>query len=294
MNYLSSFIAIIGPPNVGKSTLLNRILGEKLAIVSPKPQTTRNRIIGIYHGNGFQIVFMDTPGIHTTRTALHKSMVASARTACREVDMVLLMIEIGHPDDPEIPSLIKNLKKLRKSCILAINKIDMHPKEWLLPVIDSYRGMYDFQAIVPISAPKGDGVDKLIDELRLTLKSGPQYFPEEIKTDQSEIALVSEIIREKVYHHTSKELPYSTAVTVDEMKEVPSKNLLSIIARVHVERDSQKAILIGKGGRMIKAIGRSARREIQKMFAMRTYLDLTVTVAKNWTTDTRALRRLGY
>lgn len=294
MNYLSSFIAIIGPPNVGKSTLLNRILGEKLAIVSPKPQTTRNRIIGIYHGNGFQIVFMDTPGIHTTRTALHKSMVASARTACREVDMVLLMIEIGHPDDPEIPSLIKNLKKLRKSCILAINKIDMQAKERLLPVIDSYRCMYDFQAIIPISALKGDGVDKLIDELRLTLKSGPQYFPEEIKTDQSEIALVSEIIREKVYHHTSKELPYSTAVTVDEMKEVPSKNLLSIIARVHVERDSQKAILIGKGGRMIKAIGRSARREIQKMFAMRTYLDLTVTVAKNWTTDTRALRRLGY
>jgi GTP-binding protein Era len=294
MNYLSSFIAIIGPPNVGKSTLLNRILGEKLAIVSPKPQTTRNRIIGIYHGNGFQIVFMDTPGIHTTRTALHKSMVASARTACREVDVVLLMIEIGHPDDPEIPSLIKNLKKLRKPCILAINKIDMQPKERLLPVIDSYRSMYDFQAIIPISALKGDGVDELIDELRLTLKSGPQYFPEEIKTDQSEMVLVSEIIREKVYHHTSKELPYSTAVTVDEMKEVPSKNLLSIVARVHVERDSQKAILIGKGGRMIKAIGRSARREIQKMFAMRTYLDLTVTVAKNWTTDTRALRRLGY
>jgi GTP-binding protein Era len=294
MTFLSGFIGIIGPPNVGKSTLLNRILRTKLAIVSPKPQTTRNRILGIYHGEGFQIIFMDTPGIHNTKSALHESMVASARAACREVDMVLLMIEICHPNDPRILSIVENLKRMRKPCILVINKIDMMAKEHLLPVMDHYRQVYDFEDIIPVSAIKGDGLDRLLERLKENLRPGPQLFPLDMKTDQSEVALVSEIIREKIYYHTSKELPYSSAVTVDKMEEIPAKNLLAIAARIHVERESQKAVLIGKRGRMIKAIGRSARLELEKMFGVRTYLDLIVRVEKNWTRDTRALRRLGY
>lgn len=294
MNFLSAFVGIIGPPNVGKSTLLNHILGTKLAIVSPKPQTTRNRIIGIYHGDGFQIVFFDTPGIHNTRTALHKSMVASARAACREVDVVLLLIDVCCPDDPGIFSIVKGLKRMKKPCILVINKIDMTQKEHLLPVIDRFRQMYPFDAIFPVSALKGDGVSRLLDRLKQDLRSGPQFFPEDMKTDQSEVALVSEIIREKIYYHTKKELPYSSAVTVDKMEEIPKKDLLFISARIHVEKDSQKAVLIGRGGRMIKAIGRSARLDIQKIFGVRTYLDLFVRVEKDWTRDTRALRRLGY
>ena len=294
MTFLSGFIGIIGPPNVGKSTLLNRILRTKLAIVSPKPQTTRNRILGIYHGKGFQIIFMDTPGIHNTKSALHESMVASARAACREVDMVLLMIEICRPNDHKISSIVGNLKRMRKPCILVINKIDMMAKEHLLPIIDHYQQLYDFEDIIPVSAMKGDGLERLLGRLKESLRPGPQFFPADMKTDQSEFALVSEIIREKIYHYTSKELPYSSAVSVDKMEEIPTKNLLVIRARIHVERESQKAVLIGKRGRMIKTIGRSARLELEKMFGVRTYLDLIVRVEKNWTRDTRALRRLGY
>jgi GTP-binding protein Era len=294
MKFLSGFVAIIGPPNVGKSTLLNRILGTKLAIVSPKPQTTRNRIIGIYHGDGFQIVFTDTPGIHVSRTALHKSMVASARAACREVDTVLLMIEIGDPEAPEISSIIKTFKKMKKPCVLVINKVDTKPKELLLPIMDRSRHLYSFDAIIPISALKGDGVEELLEQLKLTLRPGPQFFPEDMKTDQSEVSLVSEIIREKIFSFTKKELPYSTAVTVVKLEEMPAKDLFSILADIHVEKESQKGMLIGKSGRMIRAIGRAARLELQKIFGVQIFLDLRVKVNKDWSKDPRALRKLGY
>jgi len=294
MSFLSGFIAINGPPNVGKSTLLNRIVGTKMAIVSPIPQTTRNRIIGIYHGDDHQMVFMDTPGIHRTRTALHMSMVESALAATREVDMVLFMIDMNRADDPEITSGLAHLKGIKKPCILAINKIDTGPKERLLPVMDRFRQIHIFDPIVPISALKGDGVDSLLGELRLLLKPGPQFFPEDMRTDQPETLLASEIIREKIYYRTEKELPYSCAVTVDKMEEIPSRNLLSIVARIHVETDSQKGILIGKKGRMIKAIGQASRLDLERIFGVQIYLELTVRVEKNWTRDTRALRRLGY
>ncbi|SPD75518.1 membrane-associated, 16S rRNA-binding GTPase [uncultured Desulfobacterium sp.] len=291
MSFLSGFIAIIGPPNVGKSTLLNHILGLKVSIVSPKPQTTRNRIVGIYHGDGFQMVFMDTPGIHTTKTPLHKSMVGSALATIQEVDVLLFLIDAQKPDDPHISQVIQKIES--KPCILAINKIDKAPREELLPIIDKYAQMHRFDALVPVSALTGDGVEDLLNEIKSRLRPGPPFFPEDMQTDQTESFLVSEIIREKIYLNVKQELPYCSAVTVEEMEE-GKKDLLTITANIHVESDSQKGILIGKGGRMIKSIGASARKEIEKIFGMQVYLDLRVRVEKNWSKDTRALKRLGY
>ena len=292
--YLSGFIAIIGPPNVGKSTLLNRLLGTKMAIVSPKPQTTRNRIQGILHGEGYQMVFMDTPGIHKTKTLLHKSMVSSATAALSEVDIIVVMIDMLGPHDPNIQLILHDLKNINRPVFLIINKIDRGRSEMLLPIIDEYRTKLTFEDVIPISALKGDGVEILLNTLKSKLKQGPPFFPADMKTDQSETFLISETIREKIYSHTSKELPYSSAVTVEGMEEIKEKNLLSVNATIHVESDSQKAILIGRKGQMIKAIGQSARYELEGLFGIHIFLDLRVRVEKNWSKDPRALRRLGY
>ena len=292
--FLSGFIAIIGPPNVGKSMLLNRLLGEKISIVSPKPQTTRNRILGIYHGEGCQIAFMDTPGIHTTRTPLHKSMVSSAQETLSEVDMLMLVIEMQKPDDPEISLILKNIKKSNKKTILVINKIDTGPKKNLLPIIDHFSRQYPFEDIFPASALKGQGIEMLLAGLKKNIKPGPAFFPKDMITDQQETFLISEVIREKIYLHTRRELPYSSAVTVEKMDEVPKKGLLSISAIIHVESGSQKGIVIGKRGTMIKKIGSVSRRELEKIFGCRVYLELYVRVEKDWSKDTMALRRLGY
>jgi GTP-binding protein Era len=294
MTFLSGYIGIIGPPNVGKSTLLNRILGRKVAIVSPKPQTTRNRIIGIHNEEGVQMVFIDTPGIHRTRTPLHKSMVASAVAAFQEVDIVLVMVQLGERDDAAVSPILNHLKGMKKPCFLLINKIDKGPKQMLLPLMADYGKRHPFDAIIPISALKGDNVDLLINELRSRLRPGPQFFPEEMETDQSENFLISEVIREKIYLQLRQELPYASAVTVEGIDDLPERELLMISARIHVETDSQKAIFIGRRAKMIQAIGRSARLDLEKIFGVRVYLDLTVRVEKNWTRDTRALRRLGY
>ena len=250
--------------------------------------------MGIYHGQDFQMVFTDTPGIHATRSALHKSMVGSALAAFHEVDILLIMIEMGRPDDLENSPIVRNLKGIRKPSFLAINKIDQGPKEPLLPMMDQFSRKYPFDAILPISALTGEGIGPLIEELKTRLKPGPEFFPPDMSTDQSDTFLISEVIREKIYLHLAHELPYSSAVTVENIEEIPGKNLLSIQARIHVETDSQKGILIGKGGKMIKSIGQAARNELEKRFGLRVYLDLTVKVQKNWSKDTRALRRLGY
>ncbi len=294
MNYLSGFISIVGPPNVGKSTILNRILGEKLAIVSPKPQTTRNRIMGILHGDDFQMVFIDTPGIHKAKIALHHSMVESALASLNEVDILIVMMEMGRPDDIEKTSVIDAIKSVKLPSILVINKIDKGDKQQLLPIIARYQKLYSFDAIMPVSALTGEGVDGLLKELKKRLEPGPEFFPPEMNTDQTEEFLISEIIREKIYYHLKQELPYASAVTIEGVEEKPETDLLSIAAKIHVERDSQKGVLIGKRGAMIKTIGTSARKDLEKRFGVRVFLDLTVRVTPNWSKDTRALRRLGY
>jgi GTP-binding protein Era len=291
---LTGFVAIVGPPNVGKSTLLNRLVGTKIAIVSRKPQTTRTRILGILNGEGYQIVFLDTPGIHQTRSPLHESMVASAQAAMSEVDFILFMMEMSRSHESDIGVTLGNIKKSKKPCLLVINKIDRGPREQLLPLIDAFKKVHPFRAIIPISARYGDGVEELLEELKASLEPGPFFFPTDMRTDQSESFLVAEIIREKIYAFSRRELPYATAVTVERMEDVPQKALLRIYAKIHVERDSQKAILIGQGGKMLKAIGRSARLALEDVLGTRVFLDLMVRVEKNWSKDPKALRRLGY
>jgi GTPase len=292
--FLSGFIAIIGPPNVGKSTLLNRILGSKVSITSPKPQTTRNRLIGIFHGDGFQMAFVDTPGIHRTKTLLHKSMVSSAMESISEVDIILLVTEVFKPDDQELSMILTALKNLKKPVLLALNKIDSAAKERTIKSLE-YFGRQDlFDSIIPISALKGNGVETLIHELKARLKPGPEFFPKDMLTDQPETFLIAEIIREKIFLHTRNELPYSAAVTVDLIQDVPDKELLKISAAIHVESQSQKAIIVGRGGSKIKEIGTAARHELEKIFGTKVFLELFARVEKNWSKDTRALRKLGY
>lgn len=293
--YLSGFIAIIGPPNSGKSTLLNRLLGRKIAITSPKPQTTRNRILGIYNGDGFQMVFMDTPGIHPTRSLLHKSMVRSAKASLEEVDIILLVVgleEVTQSD--ELNSIVRLVKKTPKPAVLAINKIDLIKKENLLPMIESYNKLNCFDCIVPLSALYGDGVEVVAEELKKRLSPGPQFFPPDMVTDKPEDFLIAEIIREKIYYATREELPYSSAVVVENLEEDKKRDLLIVQAVICVEKSSQKGIIIGKQGTLIKKIGRDARVEIEKMFSVKVYLELFVKVERNWSSDARSLRKLGY
>jgi GTP-binding protein Era len=290
----SGFVALVGPPNAGKSTLMNRILGRKVAIVSPKPQTTRNRILGIYHGEGVEIAFLDTPGIHRTRTALHRSMVASAQESLQEVDLVAVMIDRDRPGDPDVSLILSQLREARKPALLVINKIDQGPRDSLLPIMEDYSHRHPFETILPLSALQGDGVERFLEEVRARLEPGPAFFPPDMDTDQSESFMIAEIIREKVYLNSGRELPYAAAVTVDALEERPEKGIWVITARIHVETPSQKKILVGREGRMVKRIGQAARLEAESRFGSRVYLDLTVRVEKNWTRDTRALRRLGY
>ncbi len=295
MSFLSGFIAIIGPPNSGKSTLLNQLLGKKITITSAKPQTTRNRIVGIYHGDDHQMVFIDTPGIHQTRSPLHKSMVSSAKASLKEVDIILLVAEpIDVTHNSEMLELFALLGRTDKPTLLALNKIDLVKKESLLPLIESYSKLHPFDAIIPISALYRDGLEALREELKKRLSPGPQFFPPDMISDRSEDFLIAEIIREAIYRETRQELPYSSVVVVEALDEDPERNLLKVIAVIYVEKQSQKGIIIGKDGAMIKRIGRKARLEVERVFSIKVYLELFVKVEKNWSSDPRSLRRLGY
>jgi len=293
-SFKSGFISILGRPNVGKSTLFNRLLGEKIAIVTEKPQTTRNRILGIKNVEGGQFIFLDTPGIHKGRTELNRRMVRTAMASGRDADLLLFLIEASSSLVEEEREMMESLRGVKGIPFLVINKIDLVRKETLLPMMDQYRKVYPFQKIIPISATTGEGVDVLLDEIMKSLPESPPYYPEDMITDQTERFLASEIIREKVIHQSYQEIPYSTAVTIEEFKEHPEKNLVVIKGTVHVERDSQKKILIGKGGQKLKSIGEMARKELEAFLGSRVYLELWVNVERDWTRNPRALNRLGY
>ena len=292
--FKSGFISILGRPNVGKSTLFNRLLGDKIAIVAEKPQTTRNRILGIKNIEGGQLILLDTPGIHQGRSELNERMVRTAIASGRDADILLFLIEATSPLVEKDRKVIDSLRGSSGVPFLVINKIDSVKKKNLLPIIDQYRKLHPFREILPVSAFTGEGIDILLDEMIKVLPESPPYYPEDIVTDQTERFWVSEIIREKIIRRSYQEIPYATAVTIDEFKEHPERNLVVIKATIHVERDSQKRILIGKGGQKLKQIGEDARKEAEAFWGTRVFLELWVSVEEDWTRDPRALNRLGY
>lgn len=294
--FKSGFITIIGRPNVGKSTLLNNLIGEKLSIISNKPQTTRNRIQAILTKEDYQIVFLDTPGIHKPRHKLGEYMVKVAEDTVKEVDAVLMLVtpdeEVGKGDS----YIIEQLKTLNAGTpvILVINKIDTVKKEVIARTIESYIREYDFNEVIPISAYTGENVDQLMKVIVDKLPEGPKYFPEDMVTDQPEKFLVSEIIREKILRNLDQEIPHGTAVEVVSMKKETDKDLVSIEATIYCERDSHKSILIGRGGSMLKKIGQSARYDIERLLGSKVFLQLWVKVKKDWRDSPSVLKSLGY
>jgi GTP-binding protein Era len=292
--FKSGFVGIIGKPNVGKSTLLNCIIGEKVAITTYKPQTTRNRIMGLYNCDKGQIVFLDTPGIHRATTPLNKYMVAEAVKTFADVDTILFLVDADTPFGDEESLIVESLRKEDIPVILLINKIDLIRKEKLLPLIDELRHLHPFDEIIPLSALNGYNVDTLLDTILSILPEGPKYFPDDMFTDSSERFLAAEIIREKVMLLTHQEIPYSTAVVVESFKEDERKNLIRIQATVNVEKNSQKGIIIGRKGSMLKEIGKQARLEMENFFRTKIYLELFVRVSKDWTKNERMLKEFGY
>lgn len=292
--FKSGFIGIIGKPNTGKSTLMNLVVGEKVAISTHKPQTTRNRITGIRTTPSAQFIFLDTPGIHAARTPLNRQMVSTAMSVFNDVNMLLLISDAGAPIGEDDILITRSLKDLPIPVILVINKIDLIGKEKLLPLIDGARHLYPFEEIVPISALKGFNVDRLLDIIEKILPEGPHYFPDDMITDRPERFLAAEMIRERITLLTHKEVPYSTAVSIDSFKEDTGKGLIRIQATVHVEKDSQKGIIIGRKGAMLKRIGTGARLEMERFFNTRIYLELFVRVQKDWAQDSRMLGGFGY
>ena len=292
MSFKSGFISIIGRPNAGKSTLMNSILGEKISIVSPKPQTTRNVVRGVKNLAGCQMIFIDTPGIHKAKGLLNEFMVTTAVSSLQDVDAVVLLVEADRPVSEDDRFIIQGFKGLRCPVILGVNKIDKVDKRLLLPLIDEYTKMYEFKEVIPLSALKGEGVELLVTTLSDLLPEGPMYFPEDVLTDVPERFIVAEIVREKVFIFTKEEIPYSVAVVVDRFHE--KKALISIAATINVERDSQKGIVIGKGGAMLKRIGTAAREDIEKLLGSKVFLELFVRVQKEWTKKPGALKEFGY
>jgi GTPase len=291
----SGFVSLIGRPNAGKSTLLNRLVGEKLAIVSPRPQTTRNRITGILNTRDAQIVFVDTPGLHVGRGKLDRFMRETVAHAMEDVDVVCLLVDAASPRSRPDEIVLEPLRAYRGPVFCLLNKADaVRPKQRLLPVIDVWRAAHPFREILPISAVDGTNCDRLLSLVVDVIPEHPAYFPSDVNTDQPETFYVAEVVREKVFHFTREEVPYAVAVRVDELTERPApKERLDIRATIFVEQDSQRGILIGKGASMLKKIGTAAREELEAFFGIKVFLGLTVTVRHNWRKDERALREFG-
>jgi GTP-binding protein Era len=292
-------VTLIGRPNVGKSTLLNRLLGEKVAAVSPRPQTTRNRIPGVLTRPDAQIVLVDTPGIHRAKGALNRYMVDVAHEAMRTNDAVALLIEAGIGPNGQVGisevdrEILKQLAEVKVPVFLVINKIDRIEKPLLLPVIDAWRQL-EFAQIHPVSALKGEGIDALVDGFVDVLPEAPAIYPPDVFTDLPERFIGAELIREKLFQLLEQELPYAVAVTIDRWQERSADNIVVIEAVIHVERDSQKAIVIGKGGAMIKKVGETARHDLEGLLGTRVHLSLFVRVERGWTRSPDGLRKLGY
>ena len=293
-DFKSGYVAIVGAPNAGKSTLLNRLLGEKISITSKKPQTTRNRILGVLHRPDAQMVFMDTPGIFKAKDTLNLRIVDEALAAIDEADLILFVLDAAHPDPTSEFFLAKRLQKQERPVIVALNKIDRINKADLLAVIQKWSTEYYFEVIIPISATEGTQIEQLTTAMQNMLPSGPPYFPEDALTTLSERFIAAEMIRESIFRLTGEEIPYATAVTVDTFKEEKKGKLVKIEATIHLERGSQKGIIIGKDGNKLKRIGIESRKKIEQMLETKVFLKLFVRVQKNWRRDTRALRKFGY
>jgi GTP-binding protein Era len=297
VSFRSGFIALIGRPNVGKSTLLNQILGQKIAIISDKPQTTRNRILGVKHLPKGQMVFFDTPGIHRPKFMLNRKMVRVAVETLGEVDLIFFIVEAGSsrlsPIGPGDAAILEILKGVKTPILLVVNKIDLIKRPALLPMIDAFSRSMRFAEVVPVSALSGENVERLLAAALPLLPEGEPIFPEETVTDQPMRFIATELVREKILQRTREELPYSVAVLLDEYKEDPVKNIVSIRATVFVERESQRGIIIGKRGGMLKEVGVETRRELEALLGVKVFLGLWVKVKKDWRRDEAFLREIG-
>lgn len=294
-NYKSGFISIIGRPNVGKSTFLNRVIGQKIAIMSDKPQTTRNKIQGVLTRDQSQMIFIDTPGIHKPKHKLGEFMIKVSKNTLREVDVIMFMVNaeqgLGKGDE----FILELLEGTQTPVFLVVNKIDqIHPDD-LSGIIDSYKSKYNFAEIIPISALQGNNVDNLLEVIEKYLPQGPQYYPADQVTDHPERFIISELIREKVLHLTREEIPHSIAVVIDRIKrDDENENMIRVQATIMVERDSQKGIVIGKRGALLKEVGTLARKDIELLLGSKVYLELWVKVQKDWRNKSTHLRDFGY
>ncbi|ANB56066.1 GTP-binding protein Era [Anoxybacillus sp. B7M1] len=292
--YKSGFVSIIGRPNVGKSTFLNRVIGQKIAIMSDKPQTTRNKIQGVYTTESTQIIFIDTPGIHKPKHKLGDFMMKVAQNALKEVDLILFMVNAEEGFGRGDAFIIERLKEVKTPVFLVVNKIDqVHPDE-LLPLIEHYQSQYPFAEIVPISALQGNNVETLIEQIKKYLPEGPQYYPADQITDHPERFIIAELIREKALHLTREEVPHSIAVVIDSIERPEDHHTIYVSATIIVERDSQKGIIIGKQGRMLKEIGQRARQDIEALLGSKVFLELWVKVQKDWRNKLSQLRDFGF
>ena len=295
----SGMVAIVGPPNAGKSTLMNSLLGQKISIVSHKPQTTRNRILGVVNGDDYQIVLLDTPGLHKARQPLNREMVRIAMESLKEVDVILYMIDVSLPlpekvEQEKNQEMMEQMAGVSAPVILVLNKVDLLEKERLLPMIKRYSELYSFHCVMPLSALSGEGTEGVVTEVLKLLPLGPRYFPDDVPTDASERFLAAEIVREKVFMLTGQEIPYSCAVTIESFQDDEQKKMTTIHATIVLERGSQKGIVIGKGGKKLKSIGIAARKDIEKMLGQKVLLKLWVKIKKNWSKDEKFLKELGF
>lgn len=292
-NYKSGFVAVIGRPNVGKSTLINSLIGQKIAIMSDKPQTTRNKILCVLTQEDAQILFIDTPGIHKPKHKLGEYMVHVAENTLKEVDVIMFVVDATEDIGAGELYILERLQATNKPVILVVNKVDQVSKQKILPIISRYTDRYDFIGAVPISAKEKVNLDILVDEIKRHLVEGPQYYPEDMVTDQPERMVVAELIREKVLHLTREEIPHAIAVEIEEMTTRHNEDVY-IRATIYVERDSQKGIVIGAKGALLKEIGALARTDIENLLGSKVFLDLWVKVKKDWRNRDSILRGLGY